>query len=81
MEVQIRIQLRRIEFVQRFGMFGRYVTIADELANDCPVLAFPGPDLSGHLKSGQWWSALSWLLQVRLLVKSTIIVPIISAML
>lgn len=39
-EVQIRVQLCRIELVQRFGMLGGYVAIADELANDGPVFPF-----------------------------------------
>jgi hypothetical protein len=40
MEVEIEVQLRRIEFVQRLGTFGGYVAIADELAYDGPVFAF-----------------------------------------
>ena len=40
MEVQVRIQLRRIELLQLFGVPGRNVAVADQLAYDGPVLSF-----------------------------------------
>src|ERR1019366_6398801 len=40
MKVQVWVEVRRVELVYRFGMFGGDVSVAYVLANDRPVLAF-----------------------------------------
>ena len=41
MKVQVWVEVRRVELVHRFGVFGSDVSVAYVLANDGPVCLLP----------------------------------------